>query len=98
MHPMKAVVAVTAAVVLACAAAWGAALDEELRSAAERGDAEAQGKLGVMLLTGAGVPQDRAEGLKWIRMAAEQGSAPAQNCWAGCMPRARALRATTPRR
>jgi hypothetical protein len=47
----------------------------EMRAAAEQGDASAQSKLGQMYLNGDGVPQDLAEAVKWIRLAAEQGSA-----------------------
>jgi len=46
--------------------------------AAEKGDAEAQFKLGVMYDKGQGVPQDDAEAVKWYRKAAEQGDADAQ--------------------
>src|SRR2546426_9462711 len=36
-------------------------------------------KLGKRFLHGEGVPQDNAEAVKWIRKAAEQGQAMAQN-------------------
>jgi len=44
----------------------------ELLPLAEQGDAAAQHKLGVMYYSGEGVPQDKAEGLKWYRKAAKQ--------------------------
>jgi len=46
---------------------------------AERGDAEAQDKLGLMYLNGKGVTQNDIEAAKWFRKAAEQGHADAQN-------------------
>ncbi len=48
------------------------------RAAAEKGDAEAQYKLGERYLTGTGVKRDPQEALKWYQKAAEQGYAPAQ--------------------
>jgi len=45
---------------------------------AERGDAVAQGSLGLMYANGEGVPQDYAEAVKWYRKAAGQGNAVAQ--------------------
>ena len=51
---------------------------EELRLAAEQGDADAQAKLGVAYFQGEGVPQDRVEAVRWLRRAAEQGHAGAQ--------------------
>ncbi len=45
---------------------------------AERGDTDAQYKLGVCYSTGEGVKQDYAEAVKWFRKAAEQGHAEAQ--------------------
>lgn len=46
---------------------------------AERGDAEAQSRLGVMYAAGRGVPQDYVAAVKWYRLAAEQGNAKAQH-------------------
>ena len=51
---------------------------EQLRKAAEQGDADAQFNLGLMYDIGKGVPQDYQEAVKWYRMAAEQGYADAQ--------------------
>jgi uncharacterized protein len=45
---------------------------------AERGDAEAQAKLGWMFLTGRGVPQDFYKAAKWYYFAASQGHREAQ--------------------
>ena len=50
----------------------------ELRQAAERGDAGAQNKLGIMYADGEGVAEDVQEAVKWWRKAAEQGDAQAQ--------------------
>ncbi|MBF0311547.1 MAG: sel1 repeat family protein [Magnetococcales bacterium] len=55
-----------------------AAIDQ-LRMAAEKGDAEAQYKLGVMFENGDGVSQDYKKSVKWFRLAAEQGFLSAQN-------------------
>ena len=52
---------------------------EQIRSAAEQGNASAQYHLGGAYLQGLGVPQDDAEAMKWCRKAAEQGYAPAQS-------------------
>ena len=51
---------------------------EQLRLAAEQGDASAQFRLGLLYDTGEGVPQDYQEAVKWYRLAAEQGNARAQ--------------------
>jgi uncharacterized protein len=45
---------------------------------AERGDARAQTRLGIMLATGRGVPQNFVEAAYWYRRAAEQGDPDAQ--------------------
>ena len=49
------------------------------RLAAEQGEAEAQLLLGDCYKTGAGVPQDYKEAVKWYRLAAEQENSSAQN-------------------
>jgi TPR repeat protein len=46
---------------------------------ANKGNAEAQHRLGNMYTGGQGVPQDYAEAVKWYRKAANQGNADAQN-------------------
>ena len=51
---------------------------EQLRSAAEQGDASAQNNLGQMYDNGQGVPLDDQEAVKWYRLAAEQGYVDAQ--------------------
>ena len=51
---------------------------------AERGDANAQFRLGSMYKNGRGVPQDDTEAVKWYRKAAQQGYALAQ-CHLGWM-------------
>ena len=42
----------------------------KVRASAEQGDASAQANLGVMYVTGRGVPQDDAEAVRWYRLAA----------------------------
>jgi TPR repeat protein len=49
-----------------------------VRPLAEQGNAIAQTDLGIMYLSGQGVPQNYAEAVEWIRRAAEQGNAWAQ--------------------
>ena len=51
---------------------------EATLKAAEKGDAEAQIRLGYMYKYGKGVPKDHAEAVKWFRKAAEQGRMLAQ--------------------
>lgn len=46
---------------------------------ANRGDAHAQHRLGLMYSRGKGVPQDVQQAIAWIRKAADQGLADAQN-------------------
>ena len=46
--------------------------------AAEQGDAEAQLNLGVMYAHGVGAPENKAEAVRWFRLAAEQGDVKAQ--------------------
>ena len=63
---------------------WGVPQDYKeaarlYRLAAEQGDADAQGNLGVMFERGYGVPQDYKEAVNWYRLAAEQGYAIAQS-------------------
>lgn len=50
-----------------------------LHARAARGSARAQNDLGVMYAIGRGVRKDRAEAVRWFRMAAERGNALAQN-------------------
>ena len=51
---------------------------DQLRQAAEQGDAEAQNKMGFMYAEGEGVPEDAREAVKWFRKAAAQRYAKAQ--------------------
>ena len=59
---------------------------DELKKAAEQGDAQAQYNLGNCYAFGDGVEKNLSEAVKWWRKAAEQGVAPAQfnlgNCYA----------------
>jgi hypothetical protein len=48
------------------------------RPLAAEGDARAESVLGLLYFNGEGVPQDKAEAMKWFRRAAEQGDALAQ--------------------
>ena len=49
-----------------------------LKQQAQKGNAQAQFKLGLMYVLGQGVPQDDVEAVKWFRLAADQGDAYAQ--------------------
>ena len=51
---------------------------KELRPLAERGDAEAQYRIGLMHEYGRGYPQDKAEGIAWLRKSAAQDNTSAQ--------------------
>ena len=51
---------------------------DELKKAAEQGDAKAQFVLGGCYDFGDGVEKNPTEAVKWYRKAAEQGYAPAQ--------------------
>ena len=48
------------------------------RPLADQGDAWAQIMLGIMYVSGQGVPKDAAQAAKWFRLAADQGDAMAQ--------------------
>lgn len=50
----------------------------DIQSLAERGDAEAQFKLGGAYFSGQYCPQDLSEAARWIRLSAEQGFSAAQ--------------------
>jgi hypothetical protein len=52
--------------------------EKTIQERAEQGNADAQYNLGVMYDNGQGVPQDKAEAVKWYRKAAEQGHARSQ--------------------
>jgi len=51
-----------------------------LRKASERGNVDAQAKLGAMCFLGQGGPRNLQESLHWFRLAAEQGEPYAQGC------------------
>ncbi len=51
---------------------------EELTRCVEQGHAGAQSSLGLKYASGAGVPEDDVEAVRWFRLAAEQGHAGAQ--------------------
>ena len=57
---------------------------DELRVAADQGDADGQVNLGLMYADGRGVPEDDPEAVRWIRLAADQGNGDAQ-LWLGLM-------------
>src|SRR5208283_4714609 len=57
---------------------------KEFKALAEQGNAQSQFYLGAMCDLGQGVPQNKAEAMKWYRKAAEQGYAMAQ-CNLGLM-------------
>lgn len=57
---------------------------DAISKSAERGDADAQFKLGRMFYLGKGMPQDYAEAARWYRKAADQGHADAQ-CYLGSL-------------
>lgn len=51
---------------------------ENLLPFAERGEADAQFKIGFMYYHGRGVERDIDEGMRWLRLAADQGDAEGQ--------------------
>ena len=51
---------------------------EDLKQVAYAGDVAAQVQLGVIYLTGDGVPKDDVEAMKWLRKAADQDNATAE--------------------
>lgn len=57
---------------------------QQVRPAAEAGDAAAQNRLGEMYEFGYGVQRDAAQALRWYRMAAEQGLIAAQHNLGRC--------------
>jgi TPR repeat protein len=52
---------------------------KSLKALAEKGDVDAQYKLGMMCYNGDGVEQDFKEAFKWLKKAVDQGHARAQN-------------------
>lgn len=59
-------------------------LFEKTKTVAEKGDPDAQTKLGFMYSRGEGVPQDTKEAVKWYQTAANQGHPRAQYNLATC--------------
>jgi len=55
-----------------------ATAEQQFRTAALRGEAEAQWRLGLMLANGRGMPRDDAAAVLWYRKAAEQDNMQAQ--------------------
>jgi len=55
-----------------------AAVLELVRPLAAKGEAHAQGILGFMTLWGYGMPKDPKDGMKWLRLSADQGNDSAQ--------------------
>ena len=51
---------------------------DEIREAAEQGNADAQRKFGLKYFNGNGVPEDYQKAVEWYRKAAEQGDEMAQ--------------------
>ena len=51
---------------------------ESLRAAADKGDAQAQFRLGVMFASGRGAERDLPQAAYWFQKSAEQGNAAAQ--------------------
>lgn len=70
--------ALSAAVALVCAVAWGADDFYAVREAAEKGDALAQLLIAKAYETGRGAESNAVEAVRWYRKAAEQGHADAQ--------------------
>jgi TPR repeat protein len=81
MRKVLTVLVLTMGVLAACARAGTAqtAAVAEIRAQAERGDADAQYRLGRMCAKGEGVPQDYMLAVEWFRKAAQQGNAKGQN-------------------
>ena len=83
MNRMKTMVVRLIIALFAAVTCWAADADSSsiasLRASALEGSALAQWKLGKAYLSGEGVAQDTAEGMKWIIKAAEQGNAVAQD-------------------
>ena len=73
------VVAILAALAVCVPVQAQTPLIDGWRALAEEGVAEAQFQLGSRCSIGAGVPEDDAEAVRWLRLAADQGHADAQN-------------------
>lgn len=64
--------------VLACGLAVAQTAIDDLRTRAERGDAEAQNSLGLRYVLGDGIAQDKAAAHHWFELSAKQGYAKGQ--------------------
>ena len=63
---------------VSCADVYSRSPLEDLTRCVEQGHAGAQSALGLKYASGAGVPEDDVEAVRWYRLAAEQGHAEAQ--------------------
>ena len=63
---------------VSCADVYSRSPLEDLTRCVEQGHAGAQSALGLKYASGAGVPEDDVEAVRWYRLAAEQGHAGAQ--------------------
>ena len=63
---------------VSCADVYSRSPLEDLTRCVEQGHAGAQSALGLKYASGAGVPEDDVEAVRWYRLAAEQGYAEAQ--------------------
>jgi len=63
---------------LACGLAVSQSAIDDLRTRAERGDAEAQNSLGLRYALGDGIAQDEAAAQHWFELSAKQGYAKGQ--------------------
>ena len=63
---------------VSCADLYSRSPLEDLTRCVEQGHAGAQSALGLKYASGAGVPEDDVEAVRWYRLAAEQGHAEAQ--------------------
>ena len=64
--------------VLACGLALAQTAIDDLRTRAERGDAEAQNSLGLRYVLGDGIEQDKTAAHHWFELSAKQGYAKGQ--------------------
>ena len=63
---------------VSCADVYSRSPLEDLTRCVEQGHAGAQSALGLKYASGAGVPEDDVEAVRWYRLAAEQGHTEAQ--------------------
>jgi len=78
-YGMKRLVALVFGIgILACGLAFAQTAIDDLRTRAERGDAEAQNSLGLRYVLGDGIQQDKAAAHHWFELSAKQGYAKGQ--------------------